>query len=743
MNDQNNRTTVGIGDEFSVDGDRLVVIDNNNGRLITAGTDDCRIESFYSTWFFEQVKDGYFVKNEESAASFDESDVPEEAVGRAVEIAQELEKILEDNYPAWDRMFRRRTEKEYFSEAAERLGVSDRQVKRYMKTYLLSSRNVFSLVDHRHCRRCGTPNSTLLPTGPAFYTGKRSSVYNTFEVEKQLKEALAIFKKTLCVAKAHEDILYKYYSTPVTQPDGDIKDEFLPEEECLSYKRVYRYITDHLGELTVKEYIAGQRELRNNHRPLPGNSQTGVPAIGQHYQMDECELIGRVVSEKDPTKEIGKAVVYAVIDVKADIFVGYYVGLKNNSYSGFCEAMISMLEPHENQTGQVGVHCTPYEFPSMVMPKSIWADHGSEYESKALKAACNEVGIRVKLVPVACGSFKGLVENVFKQIQGRMRQNMINAGIPRKEMTPSALRKAAEEACLTMKDYREIVSRVIIELNLRPRDGLHPDLEQLEEGAVMSPAEIYRKEREKFPPENVTPANRDTYLFAFLGRKRKFKISRAGIEYTGHQIRFFTHESWFIHAISRKTEWDKLEVRYDDRFIDQVYVRYEGRFYTVPLSEDREEQESLKGLSWDEYDALSKAHKQKQRKAKWQAKRRKAETGKAIEKTVSMSQQLKEEAEKNTEKKETKKARKEKIRETRAEEKAYLEAGENEVKNRMLDDFGENRDARSPMEKAVGGDDVGTDAAWEERSASRTKEERAAARKKRREDAMRRNGILL
>lgn len=721
-----------IGDTFLVDGKNRVIIDNSHGRIITVADPDCRFESFDKDYFISKVENGEYLKVDISRQAIDSSVISENEMDRMRRRAVVFEEMLADAYPNWEVLFKKRTSYRYFHDAAERLGIGDRQCRRLFERYVLSARNLLALADmRRQCERPGSRGS-LLTTGHAFYNGKMPAVLNDAEVKKQLEEALSIFKKGLSAKMAHREILDKYYSGYEEDEFGNNRKEPLPEENCLSYKRVYNYISNNLGGLTIKEYVAGQRELRNNRRPLSGNSQTGVPAIGQLYQIDECELIGTAVSEKDPMKNLGKVVMYTAIDVKADTVVGAYVGFKNNSFTGFCDVMLSMLEDHNNQTSLVGVNCTPYEFPSLTLPKMIRTDHGSAYENKATKAACKEIGIRVDFVPIASGSFKGLVEKVFRQIQQRMRPILIANGLIPRDHTARELRLAAENACLTLKDYREIVYRAIIEINLRPRKGLCPNLEQMEAGLVMSPAEVYRWERDKFPPENVTDFNRDTYMFAFLQRDREFKVSRAGIEYKGHPLRFFSGQQWFINVVNRKSEWDKLEIRYDDRFIDRVYVRYGGKYYIVPLAEGREEQDSLKGLSWNDYDLLCDSLYPKQREARWQAEWRMAQTEAAIKRTVGIASQIKEDAKKEMQVKETKKERKAGIRINRACERSELEGGDTEAKNRMLSDFG----TQTEIENALPSPDTGERKPEETpgmTSVGRTDDDIEAARKERRQ----------
>lgn len=668
-----NSTSVSIGDVFKINGRLLRVVDTRNMRIMTAEMGNCIVERFDMTLFMSCVSDGTYEKVEMPQTDI-VPDMTDEEI-KAMDFRQDvLEKVLEDHYPYWENLAHHRGPWHGLSEPAEEMGISLKQAKRMLRTYLMSGRNRYSLADQRRFKSEGS-GASVVPRGPKFESGHKSSVLNGAELEKQYRYALSVFRDSLNVKFAWHRVLDKYYRVPVTDEDGTVRMKLLPEEDRISYKRTYHYISTHLGGMTITEYKKGERDKRNNNRPLSGNAQTGIGHIGQHYQLDECELDGLCVSESDPTKIIGKAVMYAAVDAKADIIVGVYVGLKNNSYSGFCDLMMSMLEDHNEQTKQVGVTCTPFSFPSLVMPKTIWADHGSEYESKALKKACAEMGIREKLVPVACGSFKGLVENVFMRIQHIMRPTMSRAGII-KDPTYQGVKAAKKEACLTLKDYRKIVYECVLDLNQALLD-IHPNLEQMEAGIEMTPARIYELEKKKFSPVNVTDENRSLYLWALLGQDREFVFGRDGIGYKGHPLRYFTHDMWFIRLIESEKEWARAQIRYDDRCIDYVYVRYEKRLRRVPLSVDREEQASLKGLPWNLYDALYKEFKKKQDEAEDEALDRRLDTENEIIMTVEMAKALQGNPVEKPDKAE--------IRVARAVEKIILESGDTEARNRLLD----------------------------------------------------------
>ncbi|MDO4324189.1 MAG: hypothetical protein Q4C61_16880 [Lachnospiraceae bacterium] len=668
MNELTDRQPVEVrrGDIFVVEERRCRIFHVDEDLIFVIGLDVLFIEKYDSCSFMGSVQRGEYQK---------ENEIQQDIVYRLSEEEQKkiwkwasvFEEILSGRYPAWERMVQPRVSKRYFYDAAERLGTKPKYLRRVFVKYLRSGRNIYSLADGRHCNKIDKKarNALLASKLPAIPAESENALS---EQERQLQEALAVFKKTLSVTAAYHYLLDKYYCEP-KYIDGAMKMVLLPKEQCISYKKVYNYIKDNLGGLTIKEYCKGEKDFRNNSRPLTGNARTGLVAVGQLFQIDECEIGVTIVSERDPNKVIGKAIMYCAFDPVAQIITAVNVGLKNNSYSGFCDLMLTLLEPHENQTALVDVHCTDEQFPSLILPKEIRADHGSEYESKALARAMKELGIKTSIVPVAAGSYKGGVENVFMRLQHILRQTLSDCGYIMPDHKGAD--KARKEACLTLKDMRRIIYKIVIDLNMALLPGYSPDREMMEAGIELSPMEIWKYEIKRTGnPACITDANRPRILYALLSQDKRFKISRAGIEYVGHNLRYFVDEEWFLQMIREKAP--DYEVRYDDQSVDAVYVRYKKEIHRVPLAAKREELASFKGMSWVEYDELYKFMKQNQNTHA--ALNRRLETEREIRKTAETAKLLQGDVKNDTKE----------IKSNRKAERKELESNDTETRNRLL-----------------------------------------------------------
>ena len=654
------------GDLYIIDNQLTRVFYIDSAYVFVVGMDAYFIEKYDSTQFLKNVNMGMYQKRADTVQN-PQPELSEQDIQKMTAYANALDNILDNLYPNWEEIAKSRCRKPYLKEVATVLDLHPKHVTRLLKRYLRSGRDKYSLVDGRHVSSTSTEVVVIKTIQTAFDAET--------PVDEIYQEALTVFKKTKSVTAAHHHILEHYFMTPVYD-NGKMSFSLMPQEKIISYQKIYRFISVNLGGKTIKEYIKGDRDYRNNNRLLSGNARTGLVSIGQLFQLDECEVGVTIVSERDPDKVIGKPIVHCAFDPVANIIVGINIGLKNNSYSGFCDLMMTMLEPHENQTLLVDVHCTDDVFPSMILPKEIRADHGAEYESQALMKAARELGIKVQLVPVAAGSYKGGVENVFMRLQHILKITLQEYGYILPENNGG--KNARKKACLTLKDMRQIIYKIVLDLNQANLPGYSMSREMMEAGVEPTPVAIwdYHKKNGGLLT-TVTESNRQTILFSLLSqadKKRRFKLTRAGVEYVGHTLRFFSDEAWFAMMLRDKNA--EVDIRYDDQSVDVIYLRYQKEIHCVPLAVRREELASFKGMSWYEYDELYKS--QKAIKNSHAALERRLNTEREV-KQIARNAQVLQAEDRKAQKNDVKN-----IKENRKVEQIALQAGEQETRNRLL-----------------------------------------------------------
>lgn len=582
------------GDIYRIEEDEWRVFIAKAKMVAVINVNTHEIRKIKTNIFIEHVKDKLY-ESVSKEADHSYTVLPEEMeiVNKRADI---LDSIIIEEEERIERLLTKRMPKNKFDTKAILLGVSKRQLRRMLLSYLLSGRNKFSLVDQRK------NNSRPKNSHSKDYENPRN------DVDEILKYGLKMFVKYGKPGMAYDAVLRRYFREPVEAPDGSsVKMVTLPEEErSVSYKMLYNYIRKHTEDYSCMG--KDERDKQNNNRQLVGNSRTGVYELGQIVEADEMELGCYVVDQNDGETVLGKAVVYCMVEVLSGICIGAYVSLENNSMRGFQQVFLSLLEPHKNQTKGYNIDYDEEDWPSMIVPNEIRCDRGSEYMSKAYSKAMGELGIRNTPVPPGCGSLKGVVESFNGLVQTYLKAQLKNNGYIEDKYRGCDLAKGA--ACLTLEEIRGLVYQSVILYNRRVFEGLI-DKKYVDNNVSPTPKGIFAYEKahgRAGDPTNVNDATRPAYLFAMLAKeeeKRKFTWNRRkGIVYTFYktELRFYSQEPWFLDILKDEPHPEDIEVRYNVDDIRNVYIRYKKEIHRVPLAEKIEQQYTYADLTWDEYD---------------------------------------------------------------------------------------------------------------------------------------------
>ena len=582
------------GDIYRIEEDEWRVFIAKAKMVAVINVNTHEIRKIKTNIFIEHVKDKLY-ESVSKEADHSYTVLPEEMeiVNKRADI---LDSIIIEEEERIERLLTKRMPKNKFDTKAILLGVSKRQLRRMLLSYLLSGRNKFSLVDQRK------NNSRPKNSHSKDYENPRN------DVDEILKYGLKMFVKYGKPGMAYDAVLRRYFREPVEAPDGSsVKMVTLPEEErSVSYKMLYNYIRKHTEDYSCMG--KDERDKQNNNRQLVGNSRTGVYELGQIVEADEMELGCYVVDQNDGETVLGKAVVYCMVEVLSGICIGAYVSLENNSMRGFQQVFLSLLEPHKNQTKGYNIDYDEEDWPSMIVPNEIRCDRGSEYMSKAYSKAMGELGIRNTPVPPGCGSLKGVVESFNGLVQTYLKAQLKNNGYVEDKYRGGDLAKG--DACLTLEEIRGLVYQSVILYNRRVFEGLI-DKKYVDNNVSPTPKGIFAYEKahgRAGDPTNVNDATRPAYLFAMLAKeeeKRKFTWNRRkGIVYTFYktELRFYSQEPWFLDILKDEPHPEDIEVRYNVDDIRNVYIRYKKEIHRVPLAEKIEQQYTYADLTWDEYD---------------------------------------------------------------------------------------------------------------------------------------------
>ena len=602
-------------------------------------------------------------------------DIPDKELETIQKEKEVYDSIFFDHRPHIDRIIGKYCQSRCFDEAAKELGVSKRTVRRRFKKYVLSGRHFGSLIDKRHDPAPAKKRHIVHRLGRHYADGTVNEIVTDEETEKMLATIWILFHKNgYNITRAYEEVIAEPIHTYIEE-NGIVNMIDVPRTKFLTLAQARYYCRKRMNGLTVQQYKNGPIQLVNNHRVLTGNSQTGVSRVGQIFQTDACELDVYLVDAKTRSKVVGKPILYLLIDVYSQIIVGASVHLMNNSVDGFCDAFLSMLTDHNEQTKPYGVTCTQETFPSRIKPDFFLVDQGSDFVSEAFRQGCRSTFITETFCPAGVASLKGLVENAFERIQHALAPILhMKGGV--NHYDPHQTKTAQKTACLTIDDIRTLAYREIIACNTRSMSGLCLTADQ-KENNVHSPSDLYRYYAEnEFDPVNITPERAMSLAFGFMSKKRCLIWTRAGIVWAGkHDLIYFIDNDWFKKIVLDKAKQKKAKIRVDERDVSFVYMNYDNRIYKIPLSAGREQLESYKGMSWNDVDELDKAYYENRSKQEWKDSVERAMRSREERLIVAKAKALKDMGQEN-DRKDMKKTHKEEI--------SDISGREDEIRVKML-----------------------------------------------------------
>ncbi|MDO4193658.1 MAG: hypothetical protein Q4D24_10180 [Erysipelotrichaceae bacterium] len=151
-----------------------------------------------------------------------------------------------------------------------------------------------------------------------------------------------------------------------------------------SLRQFYYYAKKHL---TSEERIMAnttERDFRNNKRILVSDNLSGVYGPGDLFETDEQEFDVRIVSEEDRSIEIGRPILYLMIDVYSRKIMGFSVGFVNNGINGAKNCLLSLSDDKVALCQKYGITIKPELWSSGYLPARLRTDYGAEYLSKEM-----------------------------------------------------------------------------------------------------------------------------------------------------------------------------------------------------------------------------------------------------------------------------------------------------------------------------------------------------------------------
>ena len=255
---------------------------------------------------------------------------------------------------------------------------------------------------------------------------------------------------------AYRQMVAKFY----TDDGGKIKDG-VP-----SFPSFYRFYRSHRN--MMNQYISrnGKGDYMRNRRPLVGGSVSERITHAGCAMIDtmECDIYlsdegGNLISERP--------MMLLAVDAYSRMIMGYSLHM-NGSGSNIGALFANVIADKVNVCASLGIDIGRNEWDSQRLPMFIVTDRGSDYLLSNSKIAMSNLGITTISLEAFRPDMKSIVERKFGQIMTeRLRPYLMTYGYIDKDAAKRGAPDYRKGACLTLREFEEIVVRTIIYYNTK------------------------------------------------------------------------------------------------------------------------------------------------------------------------------------------------------------------------------------------------------------------------------------
>ena len=420
------------------------------------------------------------------------------------------------------------------------------------------------------------------------------------------------------------DLMLKdYFTDRVEIEDGNVVYKLRPIEELPSINQFRYWINN---KYTDKEKLIRRKGLRNfnlKNRAVLGSSTKGIIGPGSLYQIDATIADVYLVSRYNRTHIIGRPVVYFVIDVFSRMITGVYCGLEGPSWAGAMMALSNAASDKVAFCDSYGISISKEDWDTAYIPEAILGDRG-EMESKKAEALISSLQIRIENNPPYRGDWKGIVEQQFNLINGKIKP--FTPGFVEKDHMTRTGKDYRLDAKLDLYQFTQIIINCIL-IHNNTHWLKNYDLNEFLIGEEIDciPSTLWR----------WGIKNRSGKLRTVDEDKIKLYLmpsSIASVTYKGIKFKNIYYscdiaikEHWFEKA-RQKGSW-KVNIAFDERNMNNIYIKNNDNTFEVCYLLEANKQYKNKSLYEIDYERvmletrrLKHEHREKEQKINFYSK---------------------------------------------------------------------------------------------------------------------------
>ena len=438
-------------------------------------------------------------------------------------------------------------------------------------------------------------------------TGRASSTNTNIVLNDELRHnfdyGIEVFKsqRLVTIKEAFMRVLYCFYTTA---EDEGLK--LLPPDKRPTERQFRHYFNTVLSNAEIEKILTSKREYRNNSRLLLGSPRDEAMRPGYILEADALEMDINIVSSYDFTQNIGRPIIYMLVDIYSHAIVAFHVGFDNNSMIGLSSVMLNLFEDKATLLASKGLKANISNWPSRFLPNEIRCDRGSDFASNAFEQICKNLGISRTLETPAMGSMKGMIEQSFHQFHLNVLPYFEKYGVIQKRYDSNH----KGEAMLTLDDIFKMLVSFVMEHNTTYMKDIKLSQDMIRENITKTPIAIWNYGiRKRGLPEQITSSNESVNFYKLLP-KETATISRGGIKLKGLYYTTNNDSELMTKMTLAKNNGNKrdvngkklnsMEVHYDPRSINHLYYLKDNKLQILSIIPSK--CGDLKNITWEEYE---------------------------------------------------------------------------------------------------------------------------------------------
>ena len=585
---------------------RVVAIVNDEITLCEMGISQFVLTLLNKETLFNLVDIGDLAIQKDEIFVFDKDKLPDN-VKEKFELKQKMMLEVVNAYaPSFIDLSGRKS-KEDIKNIMEKYNMPRNSFWRVCTSYFQSGLQEYSLVDSRYFgTNTGKQYKYETKTGRPTEYLESAGIVITDLVRGYFNDALKDYKsgrqKTIKDAFDKMNLLH-FTRTEII--NGQQTMVLMPVSERPTLTQFRYYCNKHLTNQEKDLIKTSALEQRNNKRLIVSDTLFGVKGPGDMVEIDACEVDISLVSAIDPTKTVGRPIVYFMIDVYSRIILAMSVAFDNNSILGLTNLFLNLADDKQKYCEKYGIsYENPKIWPSNIIPNNVRVDRGAEFRGKEFERICNELGINRILVTPGSGSLKGVVEQSFHQLHSKQNVHVEKHGLIEKRHDS----KHHQTAMLNIEEYTKMVIGFVLTHNQQCLTTYPLTKEMILQKVKPIPALLWEYGvKSGFSPRPI-PSN-EQYLYNLM-IPIKAKVSRRGICYK---------DLWYLNSDDRllaREMFDagnkkvSFEARMDMRDVGAIYYIRNNKLMVAKLNSMLNGNSDYSGLTMKQYEDFLKGKRE-------------------------------------------------------------------------------------------------------------------------------------